>query len=804
MLRNATLGCLLIGCCLVFQWQYSVASVSVPCNPELSSKSLFKMNESDSMFSIQTYGHDICISKTGFGLSAYKDGVPVISTMSSNVEFKGRRTNIGKPEKFRLDSNNNAVELSGWYSKRDKLWYHIRYSFKPGSPAIKISFAISDRHDDHPTESSWDKNFWHKRVIQDWQFAIHTQSTHEPFSIEQVNRYSGGRNGKFPIIEAKSNSDSAYWNELFYEDGLFQISHSADDGKSYVRVYPRVEETLRLSLQQRPLTFPYPSNDYVKIQVVKSNSIGAKNVVSSRFVDQRHADSKFPGSFEMDQDDYVELISTGREPGDRAIFSALKTVDTNGNKTLISAKRMPDAVINSEQLSLAIKDFWKNYPILAEASGNQISWTAIREPTFLYGGTGLTVDFAVSLDRSDTDATAMAEQLGTPPKPKLPEWWHVMDGRPTKHSAYRSLLSNTQALMTRADIESGNWGWKNNGDYQIGRSYHDEKNRPVQDWGALQYDLTTGLLLSWIDTKDARVWNRAYAAVRNISDTQVAKFHPYVQKQSGAGYRKGVCPLDRSHWCQTPIPEFNYHSRSLLLFSYLTGESWPKEIARMLIDNSAYFTLTRTEWTVEHERISGWALRNLYYGEKLFGHEGSKYNSTPESGFAHMPKGTSYKDILNLLTTKIVQQIELNGKMGGKQPVWGGQVIEGLIIAYESGMLEAGLKEQTLNAIRIAVKHVANEQIFEKDGKWWIVYRKPQGSNAGEQPELRNLNTYGWFWVNSLAWAAQHADLDISNKTNAIMHWLLQEYKSNFEVQTPRALSSLTAFPSYAISTIEN
>ncbi|MFK7730996.1 MAG: hypothetical protein AB8B48_05180 [Pseudomonadales bacterium] len=762
------------------------------------------MNESESMFSIQTSGHDICISKSGFGLSAYKDGAPVINAMSSDVQFKGRKINIGKPENFRLDSSNNAVELSGWYSKPNNLWYLIRYTFRPGSPVIMMSFTITDRHDDHPTESSWDKDFWHKRVIQDWQFVIHTQSTHEKFSVEQVNRYSGGRNGKFPIIEAKSNTDSAHWNELFYPDGLFQISHSADEGKSHVRIYPRVEKTLGLSLQQRPLTFPYPSNDYVKIQVVKSNSIGSKKIVSNKFVDQRHADSKFPGSFDMGPDDYVELISTGREPGDRAIFSALKTVDTNGNKTLISAKRMPDSVIDSQHFSMAIKDFWKNYPILAEANNNEISWTAIREPTFLYGGAGLTVDFAISLDRSDTNAAAITEQLRTPPKAELPDWWHEMDGLPTEHSAYRKLMSNTQALMAKADIESGNWGWKHNGDYQIGRSYHDEKNRPVQDWGALQYDLTMGLLLSWINTKDPRVWNRAHAAVRNIADTQVAKFHPYVQKQSGAGYRKGVCPLDRSHWCQAPIPEFNYHSRSLLLFSHLTGESWPKEVARMLIDNSAYFTLTRTEWTVEHERISGWALRNLYYGEKLFGSEGTKYNSTPESGFAHMPTGSSYKDILNLLTTKIVEQIMVNGKMSGKQPVWGGQVIEGLIIAYESGMLEPGLKKKTLNAIRLAVKHVAEEQVYQQDGKWWIVYRKAQGQHSGDEPELRNLNTYGWFWVNSFAWAAQHADLDISDKTNSVMRWLLKEYESNYEVQTPRALSGLTAFPSYAIGTLEN
>lgn len=803
MRRNAILGCLLVGCSLVFQWQYSVASVAIPCTPESTSKSLFKMSESDSMYSIQTFDHDICISKSGFGLSAYKNGDRIISAMSSDVEFMNRTLNIGKPQHFELDANNNAVQLSGWYSERDRLWYLIRYTFKPGSPVIKVSFTITDRHDNHPTESSWDKDFWHKRVIKDWRMAIHTEDSLETFSIEQLNRYSGGKNGEFPIIEAKSNSDSAYWNELFYEDGLFQISHSADEGKSYVRVYPRVEDTLRLSFQQRPLTFPYPSNDHVKIQVVKTNSMGIKNALNSNYVNQRHADSKFPGSFDMDTDDYVELISTGSEPGDRAVFSALRTVDSSGNKTLITAERMPDAVIDSKPLSIAIKDFWKNYPILAQAANREISWTAIREPTFLYGGVGLTVDFAISLDSSDTNASDLAEQLSTPPEPQLPLWWPAMDGRPTQHKAYQKLLLNTHDLMARADIESGNWGWKNNGDYQIGRSYHDDKNQAVQDWGSLQYDLTTGLLLSWINTGDSRVWNRAFAAVRNIADTQVAKFHPYVQKQSGAGYRKGACPLDRSHWCQAPIPEFNYHSRSLLLFSHLTGESWPKETARMLIDNSAYFTLTRTAWTVEHERISGWALRNLYYGETLFGNEGTKYNSTPEPGFIHMAKGTSYKSLLNLLTREITEQIILKGRMTGKQPVWGGQVIEGLIIAYESGMLEPELKKKTFSAIRTAVKHVADEQIFEKDGKWWIVYRSAHGPNEGEEPELRNLNTYGWFWMNSFAWAAKHTDLQLRTKTDAIVHWLLKEYENNYEVQTPRALSGLTAFPSYAINSLE-
>lgn len=635
------------------------AYASEGCKPT-SSNTIFALRESDTHFDARFSDFKVCIPKDRFGLTVYSGQELLIENATSTVNFIGNEVSINRPLEFYSNEQQSWLELRGWYSKKDNLWYIARYQFHPGTPAISVAFTITDRHDDYRTDGPWDEEFWHQRVIKDLRFDIQTTTELEPQKIEQLK--SGG------------------------------------------------------------------------------------------------------------------------------LFS----------------KRRNDDVLQSKQFALNIKDFWKKYPIGAESSGSTLSWVAIKEPTILFGGAGLTIDFALSLDRKVYTAKDLKGMADAPPSPSFPDWWLAMDGVPTQHRGYRNLLEGSGDLIRRADAQFGNWGWKNYGDYQISVPYFNQENEQVVNWGALQYDLTLGMMLSWMSTGDQWLWNRSRAAVRNIMDIQVSKFHPYHQKRSSAGLRKGGCPVKSSHWCQYPLPEFNYHSRSLLLYSHLSGEIWPKEIARMLIDNSAYFAYTRTDWTSRHYRIGGWALRNLYYGHVLFGDEGTKYISVGEQEWPQMSAGTSYKMIASKLVEHTVNIIEQSGGLGGSQPVWGGQMIEGLIIALENDILEPDLRERTRNAIETAVNKIVNEQLVKRGSSWWMVYYEdPDSKKENARPAYSNINTYGWLWVNSFAWVSKNTSSDHSALTRKIINWLMGEYIGNPAMRTPRAWSSLMGFPSYGIHLLD-
>ncbi|MFK7733935.1 MAG: hypothetical protein AB8B48_20100 [Pseudomonadales bacterium] len=645
---------------MVLQLLSANVFASESCKPTASSNTIFALRETDNHFDARFSNYKVCVPKGHFGLSVYRDQELMIKNGSSSVSFMGKVLKIDRPLEFYSNEKQAWLELRGWYSEQDNLWYIARYQFHPGSPTISVAFTITDRHDNYRTGGPWNEDFWHQRVIKDLRFDIETTTVHEPQKVEQLK-----------------------------VGGLFN-------------------------------------------------------------------------------------------------------------------KRKKDDVLQSQQFALNIKDFWQKYPIGAEASANTLSWVAIKEPTILYGGVGLTIDFALSLDQQKFSAKDLNALVNTPPTPSFPDWWLAMDGATTQNRTYNSLLESSANLIGGADVRDGNWGWKNYGDYQISIPYRNEKNQMVFSWASLQYDLTLGMMLSWMSTDDKWMWDRARAAVRNVMDIQVSKFHPYHQKRSGAGLRKGACPLEIMHWCQEPIPEFNYHSRSLLLYSHLTGETWPKEIARMLIDNSAYFAYTRTDWTAKYYRIGGWALRNLYYGHVLFGDEGTKYISKGEPDWPEMSAGTSYKMITNKFVEHTVNIIEKNNGLGGNQPVWGGQLIEGLIIALENDMLEPRLRERTRKAVETAVNRIVNDQLFKRGNIWWMVYvEDPDPKREGERPELRNFNTYGWFWVNSFAWVSKNTQSDHSALTRELIGWLMREYKRNPEVRTPRAWSSLIGFPSYAINLLD-
>ena len=428
---------------------------------------------------------------------------------------------------------------------------------------------------------------------------------------------------------------------------------------------------------------------------------------------------------------------------------------------------------------------------MAKANGRSLLVSAIREPVTLTGGVGFTLDIGLNFDKQLVNTQQLAKRMIAAPDLSFPNWWNPLDGVITDQEKYSRLMNLTHGIIHTNDEVSGNYGWQNWGDFQIGNSYF-TNGEPTENWGALQYDLGHGLLLAWMQTGDNYLWNRAHAAIRSSMDIHISKFEPYSQKRSGAGLRKGEC-TSSFHWCQDSIPDFNFHTRSLLLYAHLTGENWAKDIARMQIDNSAYFTQTRREWLIETgSRPLAWTLRNLVYGYKVFP-TGTIYNETEEHGFELMPKGTSYSSLLNTLVSDLVDSIEDTGHLPGDQPVWQAQILEGLIIALESGALSETLENRTLEAVKTSLSFFDNNHIRSQanDG-FEIVY------DSGNS-EWADAASYGWFWVNNYAWAGEHIDEPYGEKASALINWLTDTYQSQ-EYHTTRAWSGVMGFPSYAVS----
>ncbi len=753
------------------------------------------ITKSGNEFLINTSKAKFRLSEDSMSLSASVNGKEVVKSISSTLELRGSLISVSPPSES--STGNNWVEFRGWYSQDDNLWYVARYRFWPNKPFVHLTFSFTDRQDDHPTESIW-SNLWDTREISDFKVFVDTDAALGNKNIVQENAYSGGDPINDPKIEEVTFSGRTHWRQSREVDGVIQLEHAADTadklGETHLKIFPKEVGTFSLKLKQKPLNSPYPAANKVKVVVKHLN--GTKEII----VDQGQNQNDL-GSFSLDNNSFVQIFATG-EDGDRIVFETLELSNQNGTKKTVKASRVTDNVITTNAVSFTVNDFWKRFPIQAETSGKRFTLTTIKKPKKFVGGVGYTVDMGINLDPQNNTPESLQSAVQAPPKTlSFPSWWNPLDGVITKEALYTQLMDKTSHIIRKEDEVSNNYGWMNWGDYQIGNSYNDRKTgKPTEDWGALQYDLSLGLILSWMQTKDPYLWNRGRASVRSAMDIQIAKFEPYGQKISGGGIRKGSC-VENYHWCHAPIPEFNYHTRSLLLYSHLTGEQWPKDIAQMVIDNSAYFSFSRQDWTVTHARVLAWSLRNLVYGAKVFP-KGTKYMDTHEGG-SHkiMAKGTSYKQLLNTLVSRAALEIKKADQLPIQQPVWGGQIIEGLIIAYESGLLDNNVKTETYDAIKISLKAFINKQL-RSDGKGGY-----EMSYYIERGQWADAATYGWFWVNNLAWATQNIPTgagvpDYKSSFKNLYEWEQKLFLTKYHYI--RAWTGVMGFGSYAASVYDD
>ena len=738
--------------------------------------------ETDREFIVESGGITFRLSKTSFNLIAEKDGVKLAKNMNSTVRLNGQRLSVEAP--VESASGTNWVEFRGWFSKENNLWYIARFRFWPDLPFVHLSFSLTDRHDDHPTEAVWDP-LWSQREIRYFNISVGGLPVHDIKTVMQYNAFSGGEHKVDPRIIERTAEGETHWRQVPDAEGNIQLIHWAENsGKTYLHLKPMKTGNYSLMLRQKPLDSPYPAANAVKVII---NHVNGRDIV---IVDQGLSENPL-GNYTLDDQSSVRILAKSHDDSDRIVFGSLELRDSTGDTDSISAHRVTDNVLDTGRIGLVVKDFWKQFPILTKATGRSMIVSSIRNPVALTGGVGFTLDLGLNFNSESFDTNQLSARMIAAPEPSFPTWWSSLDGVITGHQAYTNLMAKTHGIIHTNDEVSGNYGWQNWGDYQIGDSYFTNGD-PTENWGALQYDLGHGLLMSWMQTGDDYLWNRAQAAVRSSMDIHIAKFEPYLQKRSGAGLRKGEC-TSIFHWCQDSIPDFNYHTRSLLLFSHLTGEDWPRDIAHMQIDNSAYFAHTRRQWLIETgSRPLAWALRNLVYGHKVFP-QGTLYNESEEYGYDIMSKGTAYADLLRTLTDGLVNAIGDTGHLPGEQPVWQAQILEGLIMAYESGVLGDDLATRTFESIKTSLAYFDNNHIRSLSGNnFEIVY-------DSDNSEWTNAASYGWFWVNNFAWAGQHINEKYASKAGELIDWLIDTYQSP-EYHTTRAWSGVMGFPSYAVS----
>ena len=763
----------------------------------------------------------ITVWKSKFGLDVSQGDNALINALNSSINYRGVNiSQLQAPDETLI--GNNWVEIRGWYwrapdvvntsygpskSHENGLYYIIRYQFVAGKPFIQTAFTISDRHNDHPVEGHWDDMF-KDQIIKDFVISIESAGTLDETEIVQNTVINGDITEKPGYITVNRKGNRWRHDELKRLTDINKIAHLAelDDSDiqivrrsgnedNFLTVYPQYVGEIDLQLAQVPVQ--YAAYD---LQITVNHSQG----VSELTVDQRNNTNDL-GRFTLDENSSIVISSQSNGYARQNVFNRLHLIKDQKIIQVVKAKQFEGKLFDSGNMGLVVKDFWQKYPMTAKAKNNQLSIHSIANPTRLGPGYGLTVDFAINYDTTKGFTSEAARNIYKAPEKSFPDWWHDFDGIVNNNvkndSEYASIMNGTWDVIHGNDMADGNYGWKNYGDFKISNSYTvtngDGSTHRQQDWGGMQYDLGLGLLLSWMYSDNEDLWARAQAGVRNSMDVQISKFDALAYKMSGAGLRKGDCGEGNSHWCQGPIPEFNYHTRSLLLYNHITGEQWPKDVAHMVIDNSAYFSVSRREWTAKSDRPLAWALHNLYYGAKVFPQGTAHLHNTNEwSTEEKMPIGSDYTEILNKLLVEYIKQFELAGnRLVGAQPVWQAQIVDGLIMVLEGGLVNAELEQGIRNIIYEAVAQLsANETRITENGDYEMMYQRvdPNAYHPVDVDVWEDAKNYGFFWLNSLQWVEQQGTT-LVHESEGLYQWLVPQFAG--KQNGTRQWSAVMSFP---------
>jgi hypothetical protein len=644
----------------------------------------------------------------------------------ASVSFLGSRSRFGPPET--VTTGGDWIELRGWVDRGKRLWYVARYQFFPGEPLSRLVLTLTDRHDTTASRGPWDAS-WADRVVSDWRLELNAPGG-RPQQVTQHNSYSASSAGG-PWIDVVNASGAPYqWVATPRLDAArIQLVHQARDGANQVLWYPASAGPAEVIVEYSGLP---AAEQYKAARGVTYEVTDAAGKTSSMRVDQGAGRQRLSlGTFVLGRESVVRLKATGVGGEAIAVAGSVRVVPANGDRPIeVRPGLRRDGVLTDGAITLVVKDFWQHHPISLVRTPRTIGWRAIERPERLAGGMGLTLETMIAVDGPASNAVAA---LYEPPERRLPSWMDPVDGSlatGTAGARYDALLRDLPARV-EAELELGDaFGWRNWGDYQIGPSYS-TKSGPVEDWANLQYDLASGLLMAWLRTGDQRLWRYAQASVRHLMDVDYVKFSPFPEKLNNLVFRKGEMPKSQSHVGTEPIVDQGFAFRSLLLYHALTGEAWARDLAKEHIDRLAYYGVTRPRFVLAGDRPAAWMLRGALAGARHFSGD-RRYD---------------YARIADALVSELLAHYRATGRLPGAQPVWQGQLVEGLV-QYHERTRRADVADAIVGHARYLVTDALRRR---GDGTWEFLYCSTPGKPVCPTPAWTSEWNYAFLWLGTLS-----------------------------------------------------
>ncbi len=703
------------------------------------------ISESNNAFLVTTDQYSWTLSKTRFSVieSASKAGREQLASGAAEAQFMGKTIRFGAPSEF--SNGDNWVEIRGWASQADNLWYVARYEFADGQPHAKVAVTLTDRHEKSEVEGHW-HSYWRNRMLSNVKYSVTSVAPLVAQSYSQLNAFSGFSDDSHKISDLADNGQRSTWSGTTNAAGkLVAYQRVADRtiAKNQFTWLPKgIAGEAELLVEFGQLDSSIGSFLHKAAQYEITHANGTQVVT----IDQGAPQPISLGRFNLNDNSKVTLRAGNRtEAGTRFVVAGSLVVRSNSGTDIIDFSHLQDDEIDVFPSSFAVLDLWKHHPIRVFANTDrQFGVVGALEAVELNAGSSITLDLGFSLEGN---ASGLASYLREAPViGAAPDWWSLYDGTLNASEDYDRYVGRTPELMQRADDDRNNYGWREYGDYQIGAPYYDGEGLLHQDWGSNQYDLATGLGLAWIRTGNPLSWQRWRAAVRFQMDTGISKFQPIRAKHGGAGRRKGDCTYALRIVCQEPIIEYSQGFRSLLLYHHYTGEEWAKDIAKMQIDGLAYNANRDLDvrWYIERgDRGPIWIMKGLLMGAKVFP-EGTTHYS--KNTFKDLPVGTSYRALLDRYMAAILDSSDAAGHYPGDQPVWKGQIY-GVFAEYHDLLVAEG---NTALAARVRQRILQDVDTYMTS--WYRV-------NQGKHEVLYQISrgnwyvsgNYPWLWIDALA-----------------------------------------------------
>jgi hypothetical protein len=671
------------------------------------------------------------LSTTTFDVvhAASVGGKPRLGPGRASVDALGGRVVFGPPSEVK--TGGDWVELRGWAEEAKHLWYVARYQFWAGKPYARLVLTLTDRHDKSPATEQSDK-YWKGRTLARWRLEVGAPGGHAA-EVTQHNSYSYSSPGG-PWIEIVSKSGAPYqWTRNvsdYAPRDVFELVHASGDAQNQIVWHPATAGAVELTA----LVWPFQGGAaYQNCAAASYEIVDAAGKVHAVSGDQSKGSISL-GRFTLGRDSVVRLQATSaaNKNGCNVLAGPLRIAPQGqgGGKAFeVAPGARHEGALADGPLTIALKDFWQHHPVTLFRTSKTIGWQAIERPEEYTGGMGLTLETMLAIDGPPAAAKAA---LYAPPERKLPAGWSPVDGSLAANARYDALIKLFAERFGPSLESLDDFGWRNWGDYQIGTSYtlHGEN---VEDWGNLQYDLPLGLLMAWMRTGDPALWDYAQASVRHLMDLDFVKFSPFQDKLNGLVYRKGEMPRRRSHIEAEPIVSESFAYRSLLLYYHLTGEEWARDLAKQLIDRLCYYVRTRPEFVLWGGRDTSWMLRGPLAGAAEFGQSAAEYQAVADQ-----------------VVKQLVDDYRAHGRLPGKQPVWQGQILEGLAIYNQ----RTPRPEVARIIVDYSRKLLTDSLRRAPDGQYEFMYCVPNAPKDCGETWSKDEN-YLYLWLGGITAAAR-------------------------------------------------